>query len=76
MGGNAAASNDSVLALSLRDGTEIFVQESLPGFDPFLDAAETTLSGLSRKGSWLAGMENSEIVERDTVLFERYPPRV
>ena len=76
MGGNAAASDDSVLVLSLRDGTEILVQESLPGFDPFLDAAETTLSGSSRKGSWLAGMGNSGVVEGDTVLFERYPPKV
>ena len=75
MGRDASATDSSDLALLLRDGTEILVDGALRGFDPFLDAARTTL-GMSSRDMWIAGMERSRIAGEETVLFERYPPKV
>jgi hypothetical protein len=75
-GRDAGATDPSVLGLRLRDGTEILVHEALPGFEPFLNAAETTLPGMSRRAVWLAGMGQSDVAQPETVLFERYPPEV
>ncbi|MEO8577586.1 MAG: hypothetical protein ABI556_12830 [Gemmatimonadales bacterium] len=73
LGRDAGANDSSVLALELRDGTEILVRETLPGFGPFLDAAETALPGMSRIPALLAGAEQSDVAQSETVLFERYP---
>lgn len=40
MGRDTGSADASALALLLRDGTEIIVDGALPGFDPFLEAAE------------------------------------
>ena len=76
VGRNAALTNASALVLLLRDGTEIIVDGTLPGFDPFLDAAEKTLPGMSQRATWLGLIGKSDVGQRETVLFERYPPKV
>ena len=72
---DASATDSSDLTLLLRDGTEILVDGALRGFDPFLDAAEKTLSGISSREVWAAGMEQSRIEGAERVLFERYPAK-
>ena len=62
------------LAVVLRDGTEVLIQDTLPGFIPFISAAETALPGMRRRATWLADARQSE-TRADTVLFERYPPK-
>ncbi len=75
-GRDAGATDPPVLGLRLRDGTEILIHEAWPGFDPFLNAAEATLPGMSQRAVWLAGMRQSDVAQPETVLFERYPPEV
>ena len=71
----AGAADSSGLALQLRDGTEILIHEALPGFVPFLAAAETTLPGMRRRGQSLATEGPPDVAQGETVLFERYPRR-
>ena len=59
------------VTLGLRDGTEVLVNEELPGFEPFLAAAEDALPGMLRRTTWLAGVRNPAFVQREMVLFER-----
>ena len=72
---SVGSADPSGLALRLRDGTEIRVHETLPGFVPFLTAAETTLLGMRRRADWLAAEGAPDGAQRETVLFERYPPK-
>jgi hypothetical protein len=65
-----------VLALKLRDGTEVLVQATLPGFGSFLDAAEKALPGMSGRTVLIAGTGKSDIIQTETILFERYPSAV
>ena len=75
IGRDASATDSSDIALLLRDGTEILVDGTLRGFDPFLDAAETTL-GMRSRDVWAAGLEQSRVAGEEAVLFERYPAKI
>lgn len=59
------------VTLGLRDGTEVLINEELPGFEPFLAAAEAALSGMRKRADWLADVRSPAFMQHEMVLFER-----
>jgi hypothetical protein len=59
------------VGLRLRDGTEVLIRQNLPGFDPFLVAAEGRLPGMLRRGNWWESVAPPGSREIETVLFAR-----
>jgi hypothetical protein len=64
------------VAVSLRDGNEILVHEEVPGFDAFLAAAETRLSGMQPRSAWWSTVVQPAFARNETLLFERVPPEL
>ena len=64
-------SDGMVVALRLRDGTEILVHQELPGFEAFLVAAEARLPGISRRSAWWSAVLQPAAVRNEVLLFER-----
>ena len=59
------------VAVGLRDGSEILVHEEVPGFEPFLAAAESRLPGMQRRSAWLPAVVQPGFAPNETLLFER-----
>lgn len=62
------------IAVTLRDGTEVLLDEGLPGFGHFLTAAEAALPGMRKRAMWTAGAHPA-IAQRGTVIFDRDAPK-
>ena len=60
-----------VVALRLRDGTEVLLREEVPGFESFLAAAERALPGMTVRSIWRSKVSNPAGWRNAIVLFER-----
>ena len=65
------ASGRMRLELRLRDGSDVIVHPSLPGFEEFVVAAEQRLHGMRPLTSWLPDVATSATASDEVVLFER-----
>ena len=59
------------VALRLRDGTEVLVQEDVPGFEQFLATAEKSLPGMLARSSWRRRPTQAAAASSEVVLYER-----
>ena len=68
---DAVATHRVVVALRLRNDTEILIHQALPGFEAFLVAAEARLPGMARRSAWWAAMAEPLSAPSEMLLFER-----
>lgn len=59
------------VAVQLRDGSEVLVQEDVPGFEQFLAAAEKRLPGMLARSSWRRRPAQPAGASGEVVLYER-----
>ena len=59
------------LALTMRDGSEFLAHEEAPGWEDFLEAAETALPEFPPVGTWLPKLTRPAFARNETVLFKR-----
>ena len=71
MRGEGTTTTRLIIAVTLRDGTEVLLHEEVPGFEQFLAAAERALPGMRPRASWRGAVTHPPMTPTGTVLFER-----
>ena len=63
------------VGLTLRDGTEVLVHDTVPGYQSFLAAAEAALPGMRAPAAWLAEVQVGGGAASEALLFDRVVSR-
>jgi hypothetical protein len=71
---DAATAGTVHLALRLRDGSEFLASDDAPGWDDFVEAAESALAGMRRRRDWWPEVAGPAAARDAVVVFARGAP--